>query len=117
LDLAPACSTYFCKVMSLLEALIYIAELWTILCIFLFFFVFSCRCEVGDIMLEVERILRPKGVFLIKDTPELLELVASLGPSLHWQCHHHNGCTLRVPRQRQLMKAQRRPVQGAQART
>lgn len=47
-------------------------------------------------MLEVDRILRPKGVFLLKDTPALLELVASIGPSLHWQCHHHTGAPVGI---------------------
>ncbi|KAK8946373.1 putative methyltransferase PMT1 [Platanthera zijinensis] len=42
-------------------------------------------CGAEDLLLEIDRILRPTGFVIIRDSPSILELVKKYLPALHWE--------------------------------
>lgn len=44
-----------------------------------------CRCTLAEVMVEMDRILRPKGTVLIRDTPTMLARVSKVAKALQWK--------------------------------
>lgn len=40
-------------------------------------------------MLEMDRILRPKGYVIIRDVPQFLDNAKAIGKALKWKCTKH----------------------------
>lgn len=52
------------------------------------------RCELSTVMLEMDRILRPKGTIIVRDAPEALRRAAALGEAMRWRCQLHDDVAL-----------------------
>lgn len=53
-----------------------------------------CRCELEDILLEMDRILRPEGSVIIRDDVDILVKVKSIINGLEWESQivdHEDG--------------------------
>ncbi|KAH0890739.1 hypothetical protein HID58_053168 [Brassica napus] len=48
------------------------------------------RCSLVDLMVEMDRILRPEGKVLIRDTPEVLDKVARMAHAVRWSSTIHD---------------------------
>lgn len=48
------------------------------------------RCEMKDVMLEMDRILRPGGITIIRDGHAYLEQANLLGTAMRWKCTRHD---------------------------
>lgn len=48
------------------------------------------RCEMKDVMLEMDRILRPNGIVIVRDTPQFLDSANVLGKAMKWKCTRHD---------------------------
>lgn len=46
---------------------------------------FSYRCNLVDLMVEMDRILRPEGTVVVRDSPEVLEKVARVARVVRWK--------------------------------
>eukprot|EP00246_Nothoceros_aenigmaticus_P005239 TRINITY_DN17148_c0_g1_i1.p1 TRINITY_DN17148_c0_g1~~TRINITY_DN17148_c0_g1_i1.p1 ORF type:complete len:606 (+),score=90.61 TRINITY_DN17148_c0_g1_i1:229-2046(+) len=46
----------------------------------------SHRCDLKWVMLEMDRILRPKGYAIIQDTPQVLDNAKVIGKAMRWKC-------------------------------
>ncbi|CAM6085500.1 unnamed protein product [Calypogeia fissa] len=46
----------------------------------------SHRCEMKDTMLEFDRILRPNGHVIIRDTAQFLETANAIAKAMRWKC-------------------------------
>jgi len=46
--------------------------------------IMCCRCELEDILLEMDRILRPEGCVIIRDDADILVKVKSIVNGLEW---------------------------------
>ncbi|GBG62280.1 hypothetical protein CBR_g29888 [Chara braunii] len=44
------------------------------------------RCELTDVMLEMDRILRPNGVVIVRDLDYVVERVANAAKLMRWNC-------------------------------
>lgn len=44
-----------------------------------------CRCEVEDILLEMDRVLRPQGSAIFRDDVDVLVNVKSILDGLQWE--------------------------------
>ncbi|CAL0315117.1 unnamed protein product [Lupinus luteus] len=42
------------------------------------------RCNLVDLMVEMDRILRPEGTVVVRDTPEVIERVARVARTVRW---------------------------------
>ncbi|KAL3524006.1 hypothetical protein ACH5RR_016840 [Cinchona calisaya] len=42
------------------------------------------RCDIIDVLVEVDRVLRPGGILLVQDTIEMITKVRSILETLHW---------------------------------
>ncbi|WCJ19938.1 S-adenosyl-L-methionine-dependent methyltransferases superfamily protein [Euphorbia peplus] len=49
------------------------------------------RCELVDVAVEIDRIVRPGGYVVIQDTMEMMHKLAALLRSLHWKTLLHQG--------------------------
>jgi tRNA1(Val) A37 N6-methylase TrmN6 len=47
--------------------------------------IFSCRCNLENLVLEMDRILRPQGWAIFRDKVETLSEVQETLRSLHWE--------------------------------
>ncbi|XP_015584160.2 probable pectin methyltransferase QUA3 [Ricinus communis] len=47
------------------------------------------RCNLVDLMVEMDRILRPEGTVLIRDTPEVIDRVAHVAHAVKWTATIH----------------------------
>jgi len=47
------------------------------------------RCDIVDVVIEMDRILRPDGWVLIQDTKEMIKKLRSIFNSLHWATTVH----------------------------
>jgi hypothetical protein len=45
----------------------------------------SDRCKLVAVMVEVDRILRPGGRLIVRDSMETMHEVESMAKSLHWE--------------------------------
>ncbi|QHO08498.1 putative methyltransferase [Arachis hypogaea] len=43
------------------------------------------RCSLVDLMVEMDRILRPEGTVVVRDTPEVIEKVARVSEAVRWK--------------------------------
>lgn len=53
-----------------------------------------CRCELEDILLEMDRILRPEGSVIIRDDVDILVKVKSIINGMEWDSQivdHEHG--------------------------
>ncbi|KAG5007219.1 hypothetical protein AAZX31_09G131000 [Glycine max] len=58
------------------------------------FSLYSDRCELEDILLEMDRILRPEGSVIIRDDVDILVKVKSIVNGMDWDCQivdHEDG--------------------------
>lgn len=46
---------------------------------------FGCRCDITYILLELDRILRPEGTVLLRDTVEVLVKIQSITGGMRWK--------------------------------
>lgn len=44
----------------------------------------DCRCEMEDILLEMDRILRPEGTVIMRDDVDVLARVKSITDGMRW---------------------------------
>lgn len=54
----------------------------------------SCRCEMEDILLEMDRILRPQGSVILRDDVDVLVEVKNIAEAMQWDCRiadHEKG--------------------------
>lgn len=47
------------------------------------------RCDIVDIVVEMDRILRPGGYIVVQDTMEMIDKLRSILDSLHWSSTVH----------------------------
>jgi hypothetical protein len=50
----------------------------------------SYRCEMKDVLLEMDRILRPEGIVIIRDGRNFLENAEIWGKAMRWECSQHD---------------------------
>lgn len=53
-----------------------------------------CRCNMEDILLEMDRILRPEGAVIVRDQVEVLIKVKKLASGMRWDtkmADHEDG--------------------------
>lgn len=48
-------------------------------------FLGSCRCKLGPVLAEVDRITRPGGKLIVRDESRAIGEVENLLKSLHWE--------------------------------
>ncbi|WVZ16100.1 hypothetical protein V8G54_009082 [Vigna mungo] len=48
------------------------------------------RCNLVDLMVELDRILRPEGTVVVRDTPEVIERVARVAHAMKWKPSIYN---------------------------
>lgn len=65
--------------------------------------IFSCRCHLVDVMVEVDRILRPEGTVLIRGTPEVINKVSRIAQALRWVVSIHDSERESVGREKILV--------------
>eukprot|EP00244_Chara_vulgaris_P013459 TRINITY_DN769_c0_g1_i1.p1 TRINITY_DN769_c0_g1~~TRINITY_DN769_c0_g1_i1.p1 ORF type:complete len:603 (+),score=95.09 TRINITY_DN769_c0_g1_i1:436-2244(+) len=51
---------------------------------------FHSKCEVIDVLIEMDRVLRPEGVVIFHDKKPILAAVEPLLPGLKWDCKRHS---------------------------
>lgn len=49
------------------------------------------RCSLVDLMVEMDRILRPEGTVLIRDSPEVIDKVNHIAHAVRWTTAIHEG--------------------------
>eukprot|EP00249_Psilotum_nudum_P010945 c22865_g1_i3 orf=614-2377(-) len=42
------------------------------------------RCTLVDVILEMDRILRPEGMVVIRDSPQVLDSISKIAGAIHW---------------------------------
>lgn len=47
------------------------------------------RCSLVDLMVEIDRILRPEGTVIIRDSPEVIDKVERIAPAVRWTASIH----------------------------
>ena len=52
-------------------------------------FLAPCRCNLVDLMVEMDRILRPEGTVVIRDHPEVIERVNRIARAIRWTATIH----------------------------
>ena len=53
-----------------------------------------CRCEMEDILLEMDRILRPEGSVIVRENVEILAKIKTIADKLNWSSeivNHEDG--------------------------
>ncbi|PKU60817.1 putative methyltransferase PMT15 [Dendrobium catenatum] len=56
--------------------------------------VMSCRCDIADILLEMDRILRPEGTVIIRDDVDVVIKIKSFTDGMRWESQvvdHEDG--------------------------
>jgi hypothetical protein len=43
------------------------------------------RCSLAEVMIEMDRILRPQGTVIIRDTPSMLARVSKIAKAIQWK--------------------------------
>lgn len=43
------------------------------------------RCSLAEVMVEMDRILRPQGTVIIRDTPTMLGRVSKIATAIQWK--------------------------------
>ncbi|OIT07269.1 PREDICTED: probable methyltransferase PMT13 [Nicotiana attenuata] len=47
------------------------------------------RCSLVDLMVEIDRMLRPEGTVIIRDSPEVIDKVDRIAPAVRWTARIH----------------------------
>lgn len=55
------------------------------------FFFLGCRCHLVDVMVEMDRILRPEGTAVIRDSPEIIDKVQRIATAIRWELEVHES--------------------------
>ncbi|XP_028756176.1 probable methyltransferase PMT21 [Neltuma alba] len=50
----------------------------------------SHRCEMKYVMLEMDRILRPKGYAIIRESTYFVDAIATMAEGIRWECRQEN---------------------------
>lgn len=50
---------------------------------------FFARCDILDVVVEIDRILRPNGYLVVHDSMEILNKLTPILRSLHWSVSLH----------------------------
>jgi len=50
----------------------------------------NSRCEMKYVLLEMDRILRPTGYAIIRESTYFLDSVAHIAKGMRWSCEKHN---------------------------
>ena len=58
--------------------------------------ILPARCEVADIFLEMDRILRPNGWVIIREVNYFQSIAEKLASSLHWELKYSKVSTNEV---------------------
>jgi len=56
--------------------------------------ILQTRCEIVDILLEMDRILRPEGAVLMRDEVDVLNKAMAITQGMRWECRladHEDG--------------------------
>ncbi|KAI3681714.1 hypothetical protein L6452_36518 [Arctium lappa] len=48
------------------------------------------RCNIVDVMVEIDRLLRPEGTFVVRDSPETIRKLDSVARSVRWESTIHD---------------------------
>ncbi|KAL7592752.1 hypothetical protein Lser_V15G31651 [Lactuca serriola] len=48
------------------------------------------RCNILDVMVEIDRLLRPEGTFVARDSPEMIKKLDRVARSIRWESTIHN---------------------------
>jgi putative homogalacturonan methyltransferase len=43
-----------------------------------------CRCHLVDVLVEMDRILRPEGTAIIRDRPDVIKKLTSIAHAIRW---------------------------------
>lgn len=49
-----------------------------------------CRCNLVDLMVEIDRMLRPEGTVVVRDAPEVIDKVARIAYAVRWKPTIHD---------------------------
>lgn len=49
------------------------------------------RCNIVDVILEIDRILRPEGTFVVRDSPEMIRKIDHVARSVRWESKIHHS--------------------------
>lgn len=49
------------------------------------------RCHLVDVMVEMDRILRPEGTAVIRDSPEIIDKVERIATAIRWEVEVHES--------------------------
>lgn len=49
----------------------------------------SGRCDMKYVLLEMDRILRPKGYAIIRESNHFIDAIASISTGMRWNCQKH----------------------------
>lgn len=52
---------------------------------------FFFRCDLFDVMLEMDRILRPEGTAVIQGSPGVVDKAAQIAQSILWKAQVHDS--------------------------
>lgn len=58
----------------------------------------ASRCDILDVLIEMDRILRPEGAVLVRDEVDVLNKVMSITQGMRWECRmadHEDGPMIR----------------------
>lgn len=55
-----------------------------------YFFMIFCRCNIVDVIVEVDRLLRPEGTFVVRDSPEMISKLDRIARSVRWESTIHD---------------------------
>jgi len=50
-----------------------------------FIFATLCRCKLLPVIAEVDRVLRPEGKLIVRDSVETINEIENMAKSLHWE--------------------------------
>lgn len=50
----------------------------------------DCRCNLVDLLVEIDRMLRPKGTIIVRDAPEIIDKVARIAHAVRWRPTVHD---------------------------
>lgn len=76
--------TYRCEAFSTYPRTYDLLHAWTILSD-----IEGQNCRIKDLLLEMDRILRPMGLVIIRDRADTVDRVRKLLPALRWSNWHH----------------------------
>ncbi|KAJ9539411.1 hypothetical protein OSB04_032144 [Centaurea solstitialis] len=48
------------------------------------------RCSIVDVVVEIDRLLRPEGTFVVRDSPEMIKKLDSVAHSVRWESTIHD---------------------------